>query len=176
MHEQALHFCAKFQNINKGHALDLGGRYVNGSVHHLWPYMQWTCVDKIPLDLTFDPINAGVHDGEYYVLHDAATWTPDKEYDLVICTEVFEHTPDWRDICGTAFNALKSDGTFLVTCAGPERPAHSAIDGAKLRRGEHYWNIKPDLLGLYLKSIDFQRVMISYDPHACDVYAHAWKS
>ncbi len=167
MHEEARNYCSTYSDLVSGHALDLGGRYVNGSVHEYWPNMQWTCVDKLPLGDVFE--------SGYYFQFNAATWVPDREYDLVICTEVFEHTPEWRDICKTAFKALKSDHNFLVTCAGPERPRHSAIDGAEIRKGEYYWNIQPHLLGMHLKSIGFQHVLIAYDPHAGDVYASAYK-
>jgi SAM-dependent methyltransferase len=77
------------------------------------------------------------------VVADAATWVPDREYDLVVCTEVFEHAERWRDICATAWRAAKPGGRLILTMAGPGRAGHSAVDGGPLRDGEYYRNVDP---------------------------------
>jgi hypothetical protein len=74
---------------------------------------------------------------------DAATWTPPRRYDAVVCAEVLEHAPRWRDVVETMWSALAPGGTLLMTCAAPPRAVHSAVDGLGLRPGEHYGNITP---------------------------------
>ena len=66
---------------------------------------------------------------------------------IVLCAEVFEHTPDWRRIIDNSFRLLRPGGFLIATMAGPNRPKHSA-DGSGLRPGEYYENIRPqDLAG-----------------------------
>lgn len=171
MHDEAQQFCSQFQHLNTGFALDIGGRNVNGHVRDYWPNMQWTIIDERSLPAK----DIGT---DNYITADAAYWDPDREYDFVLCTEVFEHTSVWREICLTAYKALKSGGSFVITCGGPFREPHSAIDGAELRTYEegeieHYENINPFDLAMQLKIIGFRPVRSSYDPHAFDTYAYA---
>jgi SAM-dependent methyltransferase len=79
------------------------------------------------------------------VVADAATWRHESRYDLVLCTEVFEHTPDWLAILDTALYHLKPGGLFVATAACDPRAAHSARDGVggPLQDGEFYQNIDP---------------------------------
>lgn len=113
--------------------LDIGGRDLNGSTKSLFPNASHTVLDLRP--------GPGVD-----IVADAATWAPDRAYDLVLCTEVFEHTPDWALICKTAFAACRAGGRFIVTCAGPGRAPHSGIEATAIRPGEYYGNLsKQDL-------------------------------
>lgn len=72
------------------------------------------------------------------------------EATCVVCTEVFEHTDNWRALIGAAAKLLMPGGVFICTAAGPGRPKHSIYpdghgpDG--IRPGEWYENIDPDLL------------------------------
>lgn len=132
MHEQAydwLRSAVTSMGLSGLFVLDLGGRDVNGHVHDLFSWSVTT------LDIADGP---GVT-----IVADAADWVPDREYDVVLCTEVFEHTPRWREIIGTAYDALPPGGVFLTTCASRSRPPHSAVDGGPLVPGEYYQNISP---------------------------------
>lgn len=112
-------------------ALDIGGRDINGNPRHAWPLARWTVVDLYP--------GPGVH-----VVADAASWLPPGPFDLVLCTEVFEHAPDWRKIIVNAACEMGAGAYLVVTCAGPGRPEHSGIDGEwRLIDDEHYANISP---------------------------------
>lgn len=134
MHDEAYEWVRRHATDEAVDVLDLGGRNVNGSCRDLFPNATWTALDHVPGD--------GVD-----VVADAATWTPDRLYDVVVCTEVMEHTPRWREIIGTAWVALKPGGRLVATMAGPGRPPHSAVDGGwTLHPGEHYQNIHPDEL------------------------------
>lgn len=106
--------------------IDLGGRDINGTVHGLFTHRP-TVVDINP--------GRGVD-----IVADAADWNPDREYAVALCTEVFEHTPRWRDIIATAHKALVPGGVFLMTCATANRPAHGAASDRPML-GEFYANV-----------------------------------
>ncbi len=116
--------------------LDLGGKTVWGNQWHADKFNSLTIVDLQP-------------GPDVDIVADAADWEPDREYGLVLCTEVFEHTPRWRDIVRTAYKALRPHGLLIATCARDDRPPHSAVDGGPLRAGEYYENVPAmDLWGI----------------------------
>jgi hypothetical protein len=136
--------------------LDLGGRDINGSVKSLFPMADvYTTLDILPGD--------GVD-----VVADAASWTPDRGYDVVVCCETFEHTKSWPDIVATAFEALLPAGRFIATMAGPGRGAHSALDEAPIRDWEHYENVNPDDLLAVLEAVGFVDIEVDYQPSPAD--------
>lgn len=141
--------------------LDLGGRDTNGSPRRLFPnatvYRVLDAVDGPDVD----------------VLADAATWVPDREYDAVICTELFEHTPIWPDICLTAYKALRPGGRLIATMAGPGRPPHGAWGAAYLTRGEWYANVDPGRLREVLTAVGFTGVVVDQQFNPADVRAVA---
>lgn len=154
----------------KGHApvdgagavLDVGGRNINGSVRDLFP----SADPYVSLD-----IMAG--DG-VDIVADAATWTPDRQYDVVVCCEVFEHTGDWPQILRTARAALRPGGLLILTMAGPGRPEHSAVDGEwRLLPGEYYGNVDPHLLREALVDCGFADVVVDQQFRPADVRAIA---
>jgi hypothetical protein len=143
--------------------LDIGGRNINGSVRDLFPDAAYTALD--------------IREGDGVdIVADAATWTPTGEWDVVVCTEVFEHTASWPQICGTAFKACAAGGRFIATMAGPGRPAHSAVDGGwSLHPGEYYANIDPGRLHRELEACGFVDVTVDMQPNPADVRAVATK-
>ena len=164
MHPQAYNWVASFARPNAGAVLDLGGRDINGSVRLLFADARVYTT----LDIADGP---GVD-----VVADAATWTPDQEYDVVVCCETFEHTPVWPDICATAHKALRSGGQFILTMAGPGRPEHSGVDGGwVLHEGEHYANVKPEALRRVLRDLGFANVLVDQRFQPADVRAVAVK-
>ena len=141
MHAQAAHWIreqvVRFGLFNAD-TVDLGGRDVNGTIHQFF-HLPVTVVDIID------------GPGVTYVT-DAATWEPDREYQVALATEVFEHTPSWPLIIRTAWKALIPEGMFLGTCASRSRPAHSAIDGGPLREDEYYRNVDPEVMRAVMKN------------------------
>jgi len=145
--------------------LDLGGRDVNGTPRSLFP----NAVVYRVLDIADGP---GVD-----VIANAATWTPDGEYDVVLSTECFEHAAEWPRICATAFKALAEGGLFVATMAGPGRPVHSGVDGGPvLYAGEHYGNVDPDALRAVLAEVGFTDVTVDQQWAPCDVRCAARKA
>ncbi len=80
------------------------------------------------------------------IVADAADWQGSADwYDLVVCTETFEHAEKWRGIIATAWTVLRPGGWLIFTCAGPGRPPHSGIEPVwGLIGDEWYANVSPD--------------------------------
>lgn len=146
MHEGVTAFLSEFsRQFAGGDALDIGGRNINGHGRGPWPLSRWEVVD--------------IRDGEgVTVVADATLPRPEfaERFDLVICTETFEHVEDWRGLVRNAAAWLKPGGGFLITCAGPDFPEHSAYDGMpRLFPGEHYANVSVDEVAEAMRSCGF---------------------
>lgn len=164
MHAEALDWLHRMATLigPRRAVCELGGRDVNGTARHLLEGVEITVgVDLLP--------GPGVD-----VVADAADWHPGDwmRFDAVLCTEVLEHTPRGADICRNAHRLLRHDGVFLVTCAGPARAPHSAIDGGRLRQGEHYRNVTEAELRHWLAGFPVVLVQNRADQ---DLYALAVK-
>lgn len=143
-------------------ALDMGGADYNGTGREHFPHARWT-----GLDLRAGP---GVD-----IVADAASWKPDRLYDLVVSTELLEHARDWRGCLRTAAMALSSPlgtGWLFITCASTGRNPHSCTGPSELAEGEHYGNVDPHELGGEL-ALYFSEHHVEYNAQACDVYAWA---
>lgn len=142
--------------------VEFGSRNVNGSARQMFP-----AADYFGIDIEAGP---GVD-----LVADAADYDDPESADCVVCMEVLEHTPRWRDICFAAYRTLRPKGRFIVTCAGPGRAPHSAVDGGQVRPDEHYENVEPGHLRIALLNAGFDTVETAYNAEACDTYAVAWK-
>lgn len=163
MHNEAYQWVQRHATTDPVSVLDIGGRNINGSVRDLFPAAD----PYIALDIRE---GYGVD-----IVADAASWTPDRAYDVVVCTEVFEHTHVWPQICATAYTALRAGGQLILTMAGPGRQPHSAVDGASIRDGEYYANVDPAELERVLKECGFTDVTVDYQPNPADTRAVAIK-
>lgn len=112
------------------------------------------------------------------LVQDAATWDTDERFDVVICAEVFEHTPDWRFILAKAWEVLLPGGLLVASCATNERPSHSAMDGGPLRDGEFYRNVDEADMSAALQQIGFDAKVSVEDGHFGndDLYVVATKA
>lgn len=159
MHAAARRWCEAHGHERGGLGLDLGGRDVNGGVRGYWPAIRWTGVD--------------LHDGPGVdVVADCRDWTALPRFDLVICTEVFEHVAGWGNIVSTAWRALVPGGTFVATAAGPRRKPHHFNGGGPPRPGEHYQNVHPVELQTVLVACGFVGVRVDSTGHdvRCTAY------
>lgn len=160
MHPDAFKWVADHATTEDVSVLDIGGRDINGSPRNLFPNATtYLVVDILP--------GPGVD-----VVADAATWRTDQLFDVVVCTEVFEHTPVWPQLCRTARQLLVPGGLFITTMAGPGRAVHSAVDGGPdLRPDEWYANVEPEALETTLNRCGFTNVLV--DQSGTDVRAVA---
>ena len=123
--------------------LELGGRDVNGGVRDLVPHEEWHSVD-----IANGPGVDTVADASLVSIG-VGTW------DLVVSTEVFEHTPLGREITANAFRHLRHGGAFVATMAGPGRGPHGASGEPSPPPGEHYANVEPEELLSWLIDAGF---------------------
>lgn len=161
MHQQVREYAAaKLTGRQFGSVVEVGGRWINGGVRDLVD-----CDSYVSLDL---------YDGDGVdVVADVCDWKPDAPVDLVICCEVIEHAPDPEGVVAACVAMLAPGGTFLMTCAGPDRAPHSGLDGGEVREDEHYRNIKPAEMKRWLADLDAE---VEYHKDRGDLYAFATKA
>lgn len=159
MHAEALDWVKHHATDKEVVVLEIGGRNINGTPREAFPNAEWTSVD--------------LQEGkDVDVVADAATWEPDREYDVVVCTQVLEHTPDWPALLRTAYKALRKSGKLIATMSGPGYAPHST-DGRDLREGEYYMNIEPDDLEDVLTKTKFTKVKVN--KLGTDLRCVAWR-
>lgn len=162
MHEAVTEFVGRQATYTSGRVLELGSRNINGSVRHLFAgASEYVGVDPV--------------DGpDVDIVGDGATITVPGMFDVVVCTEVLEHVDDATafGIIWNAWRHLCSGGVFVMTCAGPGRHPHSAIDENPIRPWEFYRNVDRDLLAGWLARAGFNRWEI--EPLGADMRCVAW--
>lgn len=132
MHPEALEYTQKaLEAIRPATVIEIGSRNINGSARMAG--VDWFGIDVEP--------GVGVDK-----VVDACYFKPDQLVDCVVCNEVLEHAPDWAVMVLKAARWLKPGGSLIVTCAGPTRESHSAVDGGRLRPNEYYRNISIQML------------------------------
>lgn len=155
--------------------LDVGGADVNGSVRDQLKGVHWIGLDIAPAP--------GVQ-----IVADAATWrladgvpgsalpTADcfDGFDVVIATELYEHTASWREIIQTMALALRKGGPeiLIATCASTGRAPHGARGEYGVPAGEYYGNVDRDELHAELYKY-FETVVTEYNPNPGDAYCFA---
>ena len=155
MHNAAMEFVYSSFHNWKGDKtnlkiLDIGSLDINGSVRPLFkPFTS----KYVGLDVQEGP---GVD-----IVYDAAKFTKPNSFDVVVCAEVFEHTPDWQTILKKSYKNLVQGGIFIATMAGEGRPPHSAIDEKPIREWEHYANIGEWQLKQTLTNIGFKDIIVN---------------
>ncbi|MGE0539753.1 MAG: class I SAM-dependent methyltransferase [Dehalococcoidia bacterium] len=162
MHPQAYAYVAHWARRlgPRAFVLEVGSRNVNGSARDLFPGAEYLGIDIAP--------GPGVD-----VVADGAAFTPAVAPDLVVTTEVLEHSPQAEAIIQNAHRILSPGGMLILTTAWTGRAPHSAVDGGRLREGEWYANISAfDLVRWLRPFLDWQ---IATDGVARDIRAIARK-
>lgn len=146
-----------------GTGLDFGGADVNGSVRAQLPNIKWRGLDIEPAP--------GVE-----IVANAAIWRPElvERVDIVIATELFEHTNEWREIIHTMALSLDPFGaqTLIATCASTGRGPHGARGEWGVPDGQFYGNVYPNDLRAELEKY-FSEVYVEYNPNPGDAYMWA---
>jgi SAM-dependent methyltransferase len=142
------------------HVLEIGSRADTGSVRDVFEHTHYTGVD----------LRAGPGVDE---VGDAAALTDrDNSFDVILCLEVLEHTPEPQALLNAAHRMLIPGGRLLLTCATTGRPAHT-VDGYPLNNGEFYRNVTRAQLLEWLAP--FAVVVFSGCPAHHDLYVSATK-
>lgn len=146
------------------YALDLGGRETNGHARDVFgPNFEWTVVDAVD--------GPGVD-----IVADAATFEHEdiRAWDLVMCAEVFEHTPRWPLIVHNAHRLLWKGALFITTMAGPGREVHGVNHDDPDQPG-WYQNVSRHELAIALAAAGFSEFEVEYNPESHDTYGWARK-
>jgi len=134
MHQAAFEWVREHLPRGYESVLEVGSLDINGGVRGLLdPNATYLGIDPQP--------GPGVD-----VIADFTCYTHPTQVDLILCLEVFEHTPKWRDLVAAARRNLKESGTFIATCAAPGRPPHSARSEGPIQCDEWYANIPEDAM------------------------------
>lgn len=164
MHVQAFDFVAHHAAGTAGaRVLEIGSLDINGSVRPLFA----DAGSYHGLDLAPGP---GVDE-----VADASEWRRPASFDVVVSTEVLEHSPRWREILANAWEALAPAGRLIVTCATDPRPPHSAVDGWALREDEWYENVPPTEVLALLRTWGATRWSLEVALDRGDLYLRADK-
>ena len=161
MHPTALRFLSRFTPFYRSAPaiLEIGSLILNGSPRAIFPGGNYFGIDVVA-GPGVDEVSSG------------ATFDTERRFDLVLCSEVFEHAKMAPEICSNAHRLLLPGGIFLGTAAGYGRTPHSAVDGEHLREGEYYRNVLERELREWLRP--FSTVLIDVSTFG-DVYAMACK-
>jgi predicted SAM-dependent methyltransferase len=148
-----------------GRVMDQGGQNVNGNIRPLFKGVtEWIAVDIADTE--------GVD-----VVADCGDYTHPEPCDIVVTTELFEHTPRGPEIVRRAYESLRSGGDYIITTAAPGRPVHNHMVGPDLFPGEHYANISHQELDGWLRAAGFHYIIIDTrgEPWSIDIRAWAKK-
>ncbi len=127
---------------------EVGSLILNGTIRPLFhDAVAYHGIDRVP--------GPGVD-----AVADGATYRPPFAPDCVVCCEVLEHADHARALVQQLAAVVADGGKVIVTCAGPGRLAHSAVDGGPLRAGEYYGPVFPGPLTDWLEAAGLGRVTV----------------
>lgn len=168
--ETVREFYPEFFNQKK--ILEIGSWDVSGSIRQFFK----NC-DYIGVDVSEGPGVDIVSFGQDLTL-------PDKNFDLVISCECFEHNPDWIETFKNMYRMLDDEGLFVFTCATygrrehgtPRRSMNSSLTSVSAG-GEYYLNLADNDISssLNLKEL-FSSYKFFYNPYGRDLYFIGFKS
>lgn len=155
-------FPDKFINCD---VLDVGSLDINGNNRYLFTDYTYTGID----------IGEGANVDIVCKAHEFST---DKQFDLVISTECFEHDMHYHASILNCIKLLKPGGLFLFTCATTGRPEHGtsrSLDWASpfshIQFNDYYKNLTESDIRKIFKAEDiFDSFEFSDDKFACDLY------
>jgi SAM-dependent methyltransferase len=168
MHKEAFEFAAQTLDdldLPTIRALEIGARDFNGGVRELVERLQpeW----YLGIDTAPGPGVDAIGDGSDY--------QPPIVPNLVLCTEVLEHTPHAREVVRQIGRVLEPGGFALITCATDPRAPHSGVDGYAVRAGEYYANVRPRDLDEWLTLAGLDALVFEVHDDRGDLYAYAHK-
>lgn len=161
MHAEALAFL-QAHAVEAEKVLDVGGRDINGSPRPLFRGADYTALDVAE--------GHGVD-----VVADITEWSDRRKFDVVICAEVLEHAPNWRDVVEACWDRVKVGGLLLLTCATTGRAPHSAVDGGPVRVGEFYGNVQRGKVEALLGKLGADVAALEVHAERGDLYVAARK-
>lgn len=151
-------------------ALDIGGADVNGSARRWFPdNTAWFGLDIAPapgVDIVTDATTwrgQAVENGPYLML---------PAFDIVLCTEMFEHVEKWPLVLDTIHAALVKGGHAFITFASEGRRPHGARGEHDVPAGEWYRNVsRTEFAQAVVRGPAWSDLGIVYNANPGDIYA-----
>lgn len=144
--------------------LDFGSYNVNGSTRSLFE-----CSQYIGIDLTSGP---GVD-----IVANCAEVDLEKQFDVGISSECFEHNPEWLKSFWNLTHHTKPTGLVLFSCAATNRPPHGTKEtnpgdspGTQAVGWNYYRNLSLNDFDFLLDNPVFSSWRLFENPQACDLY------
>lgn len=147
MHDAAYEYVGQWATDRPIRVVEVGSRDVNFTVRPHFPR-----ADYWGIDAQDGPMVDEVADG--------TTWQPEEPVDLVVCAEVFEHFPRWREIVTNVIDMLKPGGRAVFTCAGTGRGVHGLNVDDPLHPG-WYRNVTLDEMYEAMHDAGFHNVEVN---------------
>jgi SAM-dependent methyltransferase len=158
-------FPTKFENCR---VLDIGSLDINGNNRYLFTNYEYVGLD-IGEGNNVDVVCRG---------HE---YKNDKQFDVIVSSECFEHDEFWELTIKNGIDLLKPNGIFLFTCATTGRPEHGTLrttpDNAPFlsniseKWGNYYKNLtEDDIRSVINVNNIFTDFGFEYEPVTCDLY------
>jgi hypothetical protein len=157
-------FPERFTNCD---VLDIGSLDINGNNHFLFENYTYVGVDIGP-GRNVDVISKG---------HE---YKSDKQYDVVISSECFEHDMYYKETIKNCIELTKPNGLFTFTCASEGRAEHGTLrtlpDNAPLLENygdwaNYYMNLnESDIREIFNPDDVFSDYYFEYNPSSHDLY------
>lgn len=130
----------RFPYLFVGDVLDVGSMDINGNNRYLFDNCNYTGID-IGEGNNVDLVVPG------------NLFRSDKEFDVIVSTECFEHDSTWVATIFNTWHYLKVGGLYLFTCASDGRAEHGtsrSADRASPFTNEYYMNLNENLVRKHL--------------------------
>jgi hypothetical protein len=170
-HPSQQHYCLsikekfpdKFHSVS---VLDVGSMDINGNNRYLFENYEYTGID-IGNGRNVDLVMSG------------NVFKSNKDFDVIISTECFEHDKFWVATIFNTWMHLKQGGIYLFTCAADGRPEHgtSRADGwTSPFTNDYYMNLNESLVR---DNLPLEKMFIEFEfktnHNPCDLYFYGIK-
>jgi SAM-dependent methyltransferase len=138
LHPQALKDCR---------VLEVGSRYINGTVRTFFERCNYTGLDLAPGPL----VDEVCHVADFAM-------GSENSCDTVVSCEALEHDSRWKESLRAMADLLRPGGLLVITCAGPGRPEHGTHKSDPTSSPatlDYYRNVDENMFWSAIKKTDF---------------------
>jgi hypothetical protein len=154
MHPSVTDFIRHVKNLHPQafkdcRVLEVGSRYINGTVRTFFERCQYTGLDLAPGPLVDVVCHAADLPSPGYKVHLS---------DTVVSCEALEHDSRWTESLQAMLKHTRLGGLLVLTCAGPGRPEHGThkVDPTSSPATlDYYGNVDEAMFWSAIKKTDF---------------------
>ena len=150
---------SKLKEFNKKRVLEIGSRYINGSVR---PLIEKFFSPKEYVGIDWEP---GKFVDVVLLAEKSLEYFGPESFDVVIATELLEHIKNWRLVIKNMKGVLKSNGYIYITTRSRGFPYH----------GYPYDFWRYEIEDIKTMFADFELLALKKDPEAPGVFLKAKK-